>query len=176
MWMRHKEGGVRSMIAVSPDGTRLAVRGGFANDRNVRLYDAVSGNPLRQLDRHAGAVLALALSSDGRLLATASAADGLQLWDAGTGGLLKDYACQVSSWSTGELVFSPDDRWLAIFVDSSQIGGGRIDVFHVDSGELEWEIQIKWDEPNGSRIPLAFAPDGKRLYTGGRRLEAWPLK
>jgi hypothetical protein len=46
----------------------------------------------------------------------------------------------------------------------------------MDSGELEWEIQLKRNAFIGSGIPLAFSPDGKILYTGAGRLAAWLLK
>jgi WD40 repeat protein len=177
LWLHPREGGVRSLIALSSNGTRLAAGGGSKNPQIVSLYDAASGNLLQQFDHHSGSVMALALSSDGSNLVTATTADGVQLWDAATGKLLKVYAYQVPGLgqNMSAPIFSPDGRWLAIVGASAQIEESRVGVFRTDSGELEWEIQVKTDGSIGSAIPLAFAPDGKILYTGAERLEAWLL-
>jgi WD40 repeat protein len=176
LWLHECEGIGRHDIALSQNGTRLAASAGAENPRVVRLYDAASGDLLRQFDRHASAVLALALSSDGRKLVTASTAGAVQLWDAATGELLKTYAYQVPSWGMSAPVLSPDNQWLAVVGAEARIGASRVGVFRVDSGELEWEIQLKTDASIGPGFPLAFAPDGTFLYTGARGLEAWPLK
>lgn len=176
LWLHECEGVGRHDIALSQNGTRLAASAGVENPRVVRLYDAVSGDLLRQFDRHASPVLALALSSDGRKLVTVSTAGAVQLWDAATGELLKTYAYQVPSWGMSAPVLSPDSQWLAVVGAEARIGASRIGVFRVDSGDLEWEIQLKTDASIGPGFPLAFAPDGTFLYTGTRRLEAWPLK
>jgi hypothetical protein len=176
LWLHECEGIGRHDIALSQNGTRLAASAGAENPRVVRLYDAASGDLLRQFDRHASAVLALALSSDGRKLVTASTAGAVQLWDAATGELLKTYAYQVPSWGMSAPVLSPDSQWLAVVGAEARIGASRVGVFRVDSGDLEWEIQLKTDASIGPGFPLAFAPDGTFLYTGARRLEAWPLK
>jgi WD40 repeat protein len=178
LWLHPREGGVRSLIAWSSNGTRLAAGGGSKNPQIVSLYDAASGNLLQQFDHHPGSVMALALSSDGSNLVIATTADGVQLWDAATGKLLKVYAYQVPGLgqNMSAPIFSPDGRWMAIVGASAQIEQSRVGVFRTDSGELEWEIQVKTDGSIGSGIPLAFSPDGKILYTGAERLEAWVLK
>lgn len=178
LWVHPGEGGVHPPIALSADGTRLAVGGESEYPQMVKIYDALPGNPVRQFAQRASPVLALALARDGRKLATVSTADGLQLWDTTTGKLLKSYPYQMPAGPSSFLLapaFSPDGRLLAVVGAEAQIDKGRIGVFRVDSAELEWEIRIKSDGAIGSKIPLAFAPDGKTLYIGGTRLEAWPL-
>jgi len=177
LWLHLREGGVRSLVALSSDGTRLAAGGGSKNPKLVSLYDAASGKLLQQFDHHSGSVMALALSRDGRNLVTATTADGVQLWDAASGKLLKVYAYQVPGWGQdmSAPIFSPDGRWLAVVGASPQIDESRVGIFRTDSGELEREIQVKTDGSIGSGISLAFSPDGKILYTGAERLEGWPL-
>jgi WD40 repeat protein len=68
-------------VAWSPDGTRLLSGGG---DGSVRVWDAVSGEPVHQLTGHSGVVWGVAWSPDGtRLL---SGGDGsVRVWDAVSG-------------------------------------------------------------------------------------------
>jgi hypothetical protein len=175
LWLHSGEGGVGSHVTLSEDGTRLAATRGVGSPRVVRLYDATSGKILQSFDRFASPVLALTLSSDGRKLVTASGAGGVQLWDAATGNLLRAYACRVPNWGASAVVLSFDDQWLAVEVASPRYGEATIGIFRVSSGDLEWEIPTKPGDSFGPGIPLAFSPDGKILYTGNKRLEAWSL-
>ncbi|HBQ97144.1 MAG TPA: hypothetical protein DD761_01225, partial [Cyanobacteria bacterium UBA11691] len=71
-------------IAISPNGQVLASNG---MDGTVRLWELPSGNPTQTLEAHQDqrgsyAVSEIALSPDGKLLASASRSDnGLKLWD-----------------------------------------------------------------------------------------------
>jgi WD40 repeat protein len=174
LWSHPGESGVGSRAALSPDGTRLAVTGGFGNPKVVRLHDAASGKVLKSFQRFAGPVLALALSRDNRKLVTASGADGVQIWDAATVKLLTAFPFQVSNLGPGAMALSPDDQWLSV-VGASSNGDTQIGVFGASNGQLNWEIQPKAGESFDPGIPAAFSPDGKILYTGSKRLEAWPL-
>ena len=176
LWMHPREGGVHIPVALSADGSRLAVGGGTDSPQVVRLNDAVTGERLRQFDALAGHVLALAISSDGQRLVTATAADGLQLWDAGSGKLLQTFAWQVPGWNMGAPVFSADGQWLAVVGSSSAIGAREIGVFNTETGRLKWVIRFQRDSSFGTDMPLAFSPDGKFLYTAAGLIEAWRLK
>jgi len=176
LWMHPREGGVKIPAALSADGSRLAVGGGTDYPQVVRLYDAVTGERLRQFDSLAGQVLALAISSNGQRLATATAADGLQLWDAGSGKLLQTFAWQVPGWGMGVPVFSTDGQWLAAVGASSAIGAHEIGILNTETGRLKWVIRFQTDSSFGADMPLAFSPDGTFLYTAAGRIEAWRLK
>ena len=65
-------------MAFSPDGRLLATASG---DKTARLWDPATGECLRTLTGHTGAVWGVAFSPDGRLLATASDDKTARLWD-----------------------------------------------------------------------------------------------
>jgi hypothetical protein len=176
LWMRPGEGGVSIPTTQSADGTRLAVGGGMAGPKAVRLYNAVTGERLRQFDLFAGQVLALAISSNNQRLVTGTAADGLQLWDCATGKILQTYDWQVPGWNAGQPVFSADGQWLAAVGSSSAIGAHEIGVFNTVTGRLNWVIRFQTDSYFGADMPLAFSLDGKFLYIATDRIEAWLLK
>jgi hypothetical protein len=105
--------------------------------------------------RHAGWVISVAFSPDGKRLATGSEDHTVKLWDAATGQellSLKGHADVVSS-----LAFSPDGKRLA-------------------SGS--WDKTVKlWDVTTGQELAtlrghsgmvtsVIFSPDGKRIVSG----------
>ncbi len=71
-------GGAVFAALLTPDGTR-AVTGGA--DGTARLWDAATGQELRQFTGHTGPVTALAISADGRTLVTASQDNSCLVWE-----------------------------------------------------------------------------------------------
>src|SRR5205085_8662487 len=77
----------------------------------LKLYDAQTGRELRAFNGHTSEVQAIALSRDGRLVASAAADNQIKLWDAQTGRelfTLTGHTAQINS-----LAFNPDARLLA---------------------------------------------------------------
>ncbi len=116
-----------------------------------------------RLDLKAGRLTALALSSDGQILATGAGINDslIKLWDVKTGSLkanLDGHRAYLLDFA-----FSLDGRWLA-------------------SASADQTIQL-WDWENAQSVAtlrgcadevwaVAFAPDGRRLATGSTGREA----
>ena len=147
----------------SPDGKILALR----NKDGITLWDAKSLQPLTTpINEHFREVTALALSKDGKVMASASCAehDGdnnckkseIVLWDAQTGKPLGDALTGHKNYvySVG---FSPDGKILA---------SGSF-----DNTIILWDISIPSNpfkiailiEHTGFVESVAFSPDGKML-------------
>ena len=138
------EGIVRT-VTFSPDGAIVAAAG---EGKVVRLYDAGSGTPLRDLAGHKEAIYSLAFSPDGKTVASASRDFMAIIWNVGTGepvGRLERIGYVDS------IAFSLDGRHL------------------VTSDDLQ-----VWDVATGAKTrrfgvdcySIAFSPDGKQLACG----------
>ncbi|MFF4284485.1 hypothetical protein ACFY0R_04070 [Streptomyces sp. NPDC001633] len=140
-------------MAYSPDGRTLATA---ANDRTVKLWDAVSHRLLATLTGHTSSVNAVAFSPDGRTLAAAGDDRTVRLWDLAsrrTTGFLTGHGDTV--WT---LAFSPDGRTLA--TGSSD---GTVRLWQVASRQAI--ATLKGHTSNIMRV--AFSADGHTLASAG---------
>ncbi len=151
--------------AISGDGATVAVG---CEQSTAVVLDAASGSIKRQIRTGSLAVKRLALSHDGRLLATAGVGERIELWDTTSGQRLQEFAGHANR--TLCLVFSPDDRMLA-------------------SGGSDQDVRL-WDIASGTLIDtlvgqsaaieaLAISPDGRNLVSGSSEpafLQLWDLR
>lgn len=158
-WDR-RTGGVRNRIPRQPSDqvTAISANGDFiaeAAAKEVRLINMVSGAqtvvPLRMPDH----VSAIALSRDGRSLATADDRGDVQIWDLSSGKL-------KLAFETGQeitaLAIDPAGQVVAIARSDYSIG-----FWNVTTGPSQIELRKHQDVVNA----LAFSPDGKTLASGG---------
>ena len=90
--------------AFSPDG-RLIVTAG--DDGPARVWDAITGQEVRQLAGDGDSVLSATFSPDGRLIATADF-HSARVWDAATGQEVHQLTGHAASVLSA--AFSPDGR------------------------------------------------------------------
>ncbi|MHB1426229.1 MAG: WD40 repeat domain-containing protein [Gemmataceae bacterium] len=125
------------------------------------LWDARTGKQLRRLVGHRkkpdlAAVCSLALSPDGKILATAGEDRTIRFWNWKTGEQLRQFTSD-SSERTMCFTFSPDGKTLVWGASSDSI----LRLGDVDSGKLRHKLK-QIDSPRAA----AFSPDGKTLAVG----------
>ena len=151
----------------SPDGALIA-SGGY--DTVVSVWDAGSGECLKQLRGHGCSVKGVAFSPDARYVASVGTGCEARLWDCKTGLCVRSWRALGSYAMTHffsptmcytafeAVAFSPDGELIA-FAGTPASGGIRIATPGGGSRRLP-----------GHGMPvlgLAFSPDGTRLASGG---------
>lgn len=145
--------------AFSPDGRTFY---GLGTGR-LFVFDLATG-ARRIVNAHAGRSFDMALSADGRRLATcgngSAATESVTLWDTAT---LTAVRTHTLDHDVMHVAFSADGARLA--AGGTMFGGpGRpVHVWSVTSGEL-----VRAIAPQGEQVTsLAFSPDGRLVFLGG---------
>jgi WD40 repeat protein/tRNA A-37 threonylcarbamoyl transferase component Bud32 len=192
-------------VVFSPDGKFLVTKGDIKSSpsdavTNVRLYDAVTGQPLGIPIRHDDVIQDVAFSPDSRILVTASRDQTSRLWDVPTGKPIGQPLPHQDSVIS--VAFMPDSKSVLTVLSDGTVqlwdvntghpygkpfrgGTGRLAVRPDGNGVLiaEGNVARLWDlntgQTHGSPLEhpfgilcVAFSPDGKTAATGGRDLMA----
>lgn len=158
-----------SSAIISSNGTRIITAG---PGTIAQVWSVTTHQRLTTLRGHKGEVVSVAMSHNGKYLATISLDNTVRIWDSATGKTVRilhlrsalgdpqPYAVAYAP----DLFFSPTDKYL---YTCSEVGL-QADIWDVGTGKIVHHLpgdQGIWLEPI---LDAAFSPDGKRIVTAHR--------
>lgn len=146
----------RSMgtTVITPDGKTLIVSG---DKEAATFYDLNTGNQVAVLKETTGKEAGMALSADGKLLATGRSDGTVALWDVAA---RKQLIVFPHKRIAEAVAFSPDCTTLAVGTGDGQLVLWDLK-FNKDKGKMKVGKEL------GSIDALVFSPDGRRLVLAG---------
>lgn len=149
----------------SPDGKQIASVGAEAqrkdpSDRRktVRLWDASTGESLAtSTEAHEILVTGIAVSPDGKQIATVGRDKTIRIWDASSAQQLSKI--EGHEHAIHAVAFSPNGKWIA-----TGDTAGSLKVWNAETRE---PLNSFPTHPESIRC-IVFSPDGKALATAGR--------
>lgn len=153
-------------IELIPHSDQLAVAGWVQGKGGMlSIWDLNGGKRVRDFPRQTAEVLSIAVSPDGRALASGDAAGNLDLWDVQSGAKTRS---NKHDHPIEAVTFSGDGKLLA-----TGDGNRTVHLFDASSGTIVRTLKSR------SYIEsLAFSPDATLLAAGTRDpgLELWDLR
>lgn len=160
---------VRGIVITKDKSNIIAARGNM-----IHVYDGTSGALIRNLEAknlvtpdgkpakasHISIVESLAISPDGKMLASGSFQE-VRIWDTLTGAELKKlegFADRVVA-----LTFSPDNKLIAT-AGGAATEDGEVKIFDVTTGKQTLEVKGAHSD---TAFGVSFSPDGKMLASCG---------
>lgn len=157
--------GTITAVAFDPAGKRIASVG---QDRVVRLWDAASGELLRELSGHQDEIIAVAFSADGnRVFSFGAWNDGMmRTWDAESGELASNLA--MSRYAAYAVAVRPDGAKVAYTSPDNSV---------IVIDPLAGQIELELVGHSGTIRSLAFDHSGLRLASASEdgTVRVWDL-
>ena len=129
-----------------------------SNDGKLKEFDIIKGDLLRSFGNHSEYVKTLAISPNGKMLASSSG-KMVKLWDYESGILLHSFEGHDDYISS--LVFQPDSRYLLSGADGADQGDCSIKVWDLKKKELVATLGSHWRMINS----LSFSHNGKYMVS-----------
>lgn len=159
--------GTQPVTAIATDGKGTLVS---SNHATIEVWSLTTGQRIRSLRGHSQWVTALAISPNGKTLASGSLDGTINIWDLQSGIL------QATLFTDGVtvLAFSPDGSTLASgsrLINPAQTSGfSPIQIWDMSTGR-----QIATIETGEPVTAIAFSPDGERFAFGRMKASVWDL-
>jgi WD40 repeat protein len=151
-------------ILWSPDGKILASGDG---DGRVTLWNR-NGKLIRSIKAHSGNVVSVAITPNGKIIASRSFGDKqIKLWDLSTGKLIRSINAD-NVGGVNSLAISPDSYTLAGYFNNQTVR-----IWLLETGETAETLDIGINRPHA----IAFSPDSKTLAVGGlgSQVQIWSM-
>lgn len=151
--------------ALDPTGKMIAL----GEDETVKLLDAETLRPIRELNGHKATIRSIAFSPDGKTVATASDDKTVNLWNSNTGMVTLSFPEQAEA--VENVAFSPDSKRLVTSTNDDKL----IKLWDVATGKL---IQSFAGHISDIKT-LSVSTDGKTIVSlgevGDRRIRIWDV-
>lgn len=155
-------------VAYSPDGNRIVSSGIY--DKNVKIWDAASGNLISTLINHCNSVRSVAYSPDGNRIFTRSFGK-LEIWDASSGQIINtisevdQYGVRSLTGCEAEVAYSPDGKDIVTY--SSVTDSPVRDNFKIRDAASDNLLCILIGGYDTLRVmSLVYSPDGNYIASG----------
>jgi WD40 repeat protein len=153
LWSIETKAGEISAVAVSPDGTIIAVGG---SEKSVHLYAVADGKWMKSFEMSESKIRDVAFSADGRLVWAAGQDGVVRAWDAATGRESCSWRSQTGWGGWRSIAFSPDNKMaLAAFEKELRL-------YETATGQL---VRL-FKGHDGTVRSVAFTPDGRHIVSG----------